>query len=428
MDGIDVDAACRSQYGRSDAYGHASSVDDAYSWACYRRAPSPSTVGQLEPVSYTTFDGHAETLVPWQGEKVAVLAKAGVSRDAGAMTRLVSALDRAYQFYAEATGRKPTPYFALNGRDTIAEVSTTCGAGCGYLGQTGVEVAEPYFESMYSGVAEHDQYDQIPFYELGRNFYFYGGQLGFPSPDVDPVGTGYAVWMRFESMAAAVVTGDATYENLRNQVASLVDVYENDPSKTFADTLAKNQSPGAYNGTDFWASLMMRLASRYGGSRFISRFLQKVAAQSSADSTAAAVSNWQQAASFAACADLASVFYTRWGFPRPDGSVSLRPPAETVPWPSQNVCEDLAGRPPQPSVTGDTSGQLPTNAPAKQGPSARCIARRHALSQIRRQLGNARARLSRIRQGTRAWNRQRRTVKRRVAEVARQRRAVRKWC
>jgi hypothetical protein len=41
-----------------------------------------------------------------------------------------------------------------------------------------------------------------------------------------------------------------------------------------------------------------------------------------------------QDASYAACTDLSSVFYVRWGFPRPDGSVTPRPPADTVPEPS----------------------------------------------------------------------------------------------
>src|SRR5205807_1224222 len=44
---------------------------------------------QLQPVSYTDFDGHAETLVPWQGEKVVVLTDPRTTRDPDVMTRLV---------------------------------------------------------------------------------------------------------------------------------------------------------------------------------------------------------------------------------------------------------------------------------------------------------------------------------------------------
>ena len=127
---------------------------------------------QLQPVSYTDFDGHAETLVPWQGEKVVVLTDPRTARDPDVMTRLVGALDRAYGYYADTTGRTPALNKSLNGRDTVAEVPHTCGAGCGYLGSTGIEVQTYYFESMYREVAQNDRYSQIPFYELGRNFWF----------------------------------------------------------------------------------------------------------------------------------------------------------------------------------------------------------------------------------------------------------------
>jgi hypothetical protein len=46
------------------------------------------------------------------------------------------------------------------------------------------------------------------------------------------------------------------------------------------------------------------------------------------------MANWEQTASYASCTDLSSVFYVRWGFPRPDGSVTPRPPADAVPEPS----------------------------------------------------------------------------------------------
>ena len=44
-------------------------------------------------------------------------------------------------------------------------------------------------------------------YELGRNFWFWSPQLQFHSPEHDVAVTGFAVWMRFRSMAAAGVRG-----------------------------------------------------------------------------------------------------------------------------------------------------------------------------------------------------------------------------
>lgn len=365
---IDVTDACRWQYGDDGAYALSSDLDHAFSWRCYLPDPSPSQVSQLSTVSYRAFDGHFETLVPWQGEEVSVLSDPAADRDPGVMTKLVSALDRAYRFYATMTGREPSPYFTLNGRTTIAQVTSTCGAGCGYLGATGVEIASPFFEGMYQA-AQGNLYDQIPFYELGRNFWFYGPQLAFRSPDQDPVISGYAVWMRYESMEGAKVGGDMPFEKFRDEVASLIDIYESNPSLTFGQTLAQNQSPGPYNGTDFWASIMMRLADRYGGEQFIRRFWERTSTLGEASSTAGAVANWVQAASYAACADLTSVFYSRWGFLRPDGSVDARPSAASVPDPAPGDCPQLPAPPPVPGPPPPQSPS-PPSAPDSARPSS----------------------------------------------------------
>jgi serralysin len=295
------------------------------------------TVQQLPPVAYTAIDGHKETLTPWQGRHVSVLVEPGVTRNPEVMTKLVQALDRAWNYYASTTGRMPGIGHSLNGRDEVAEVTSTCGAGCTYIGATGTEILTSYFESMYRQIGENDTFDQIPFYELGRSFWFWNSQLQFHSPDQDPVVTGFAVWMRFRSMAAAHVEGapfnGTPFATFAAQVAALAGQYEANPSLTFAETLAQDKSPGLYGGTDFWASLMMQLAKRHGGQKFVKRFWQHAGELPVASSTTAAVTNWVQDANYAACTDLSSVFYVRWGFPRPDGSITKRPAANTVPEP-----------------------------------------------------------------------------------------------
>jgi serralysin len=213
-------------------------------------------------------------------------------------------------------------------------VTSTCGAGCTYIGATGTEILTSYFEFMYQQIAEYNLYDQIPFYELGRSFWFWSPQLQFQPPDQDPVVTGFAVWMRFRSMTAAHVKGvpfnGIPFSTFASQVAALAGQYEADPSLTFADTLAIDSSPGLYGGTDFWASLMTQLAKRHGGQTFVERFWHHAGDLPAATSTTDAVTNWVQDASYAACTDLSPVFYVRWGFPRPDGSVTPRHRASTL--------------------------------------------------------------------------------------------------
>ena len=206
---------------------------------------------QLPPVVYTAIDGHTETLTPWQGQHVSVLVEPGVTRDprrddeAGEGARPRLGLLRPHD---RAAARRRA--HSLNGRDEIAEVTSTCGAGCTYIGATGTEILTSYFESMYQEIAQHNLYDQIPFYELGRSFWFWSPQLQFQAPDQDPVVTGFAVWMRFRSMGAAHVKGapfnGTPFATFASQVAALAGQYEADPSLTFADTLAADTSPGLY--------------------------------------------------------------------------------------------------------------------------------------------------------------------------------------
>ena len=87
---------------------------------------------------------------------------------------------------------------------TITEIQRTCGAGCGYLGATGIELMPDYFRELYDGVAKHNEIDQALPYEFGRNFWFYSPQLGYHNGvDSSAVITGYAVFMRFLAVDAA---------------------------------------------------------------------------------------------------------------------------------------------------------------------------------------------------------------------------------
>jgi serralysin len=116
---------------------------------------------QLPPVTYTAIDGHTEVLVPWQGTNVSVLVEQGPVRDPLVMNAMVGAFDAAFSYYAATTGRLPVVGHSLNGRDEIAEVTSTCGAGCTYIGATGTEILTSYFENMYQEIASGNQYDQI---------------------------------------------------------------------------------------------------------------------------------------------------------------------------------------------------------------------------------------------------------------------------
>jgi hypothetical protein len=306
-------------------------------------AATTCVVKRLASVTYAAFDGHTETLTPWEGAEVAVLVEPGIRRRRTVMTKMVCALDRAWSYYHRTTGETPSPVRTINGRTDVAEVTSSFGnAGSTFLGGAGTEIQTTFFEYGYREVKNHDLYDQIPFYEFGRSFWFWTSQLSYSPPCTagDLPTTGFAVWMRFRSMHAAGVHGaplfgtTTPFPTFRSQVRGLEGVYDANTSDTFAGTLCQDKSPGMYGGTDFWASIMMKLASVYDGQTFVSRFWHHLSSLPKATSTSGAITNWLADADYASCVDLRSVFYKRWGFPQPDGSVvDPRPAATSVPFP-----------------------------------------------------------------------------------------------
>src|SRR5690606_9933009 len=144
-------------------------------------------------------------LYPFEGNHLALLVKRE-HYDPRILSIMTDVLDRAYEYYAEATGREPTPYFQYNGKATIAAVPSSCGAGCGFLGATGIELQDSTFALLFNGVKERGEFDQTVFYELGRNYWFFSDQLEYVDPDViGSVTTGFAVFMRFMAMEATDV-------------------------------------------------------------------------------------------------------------------------------------------------------------------------------------------------------------------------------
>ena len=161
---------------------------------------------EAKAVSYTGFHGNTYELTPWEGTNVVVLTQSN-ALDVSTMRNIVENLDGAWDVYEDLTGRSPTPWPAttLNGLSTIAEVpdGETCGAGCAYLGFTGIEIASTYWNILYDGVMSANEYDQVLFFELGRNFWLYSEQLGA----IEPFVTGFAIANRFVSMNEIDVAG-----------------------------------------------------------------------------------------------------------------------------------------------------------------------------------------------------------------------------
>lgn len=287
---------------------------------------SPTTLAQQPTkIPYTSFQGEALERHATNGQKVA-FAVADRGTDPAVLKKALKVFDAAYACYAEATGREPADRkeSTWHGCTLIAEVEKTCGAGCAYLGTRGIEIMPDHLQILLTGIATKNQYDQVLFYELGRNFWFYGDQLEYQSADAKTgsVTTGFAVFMRFVAMEAAGVEGgpfqDRPFAEFKAAVEGLVDTYEQDPKWNWQNTLREAKGvPSKFQlgATDLFASFCFRLMREFGGTAYIGRLWREAGNCPAAKTTQDAIDNFVVAASLAAKRDLSPVFVGQWRWP-----------------------------------------------------------------------------------------------------------------
>lgn len=274
----------------------------------------------------TTLYGYA-----WAGKYVVVMTPASTtaSLDPATMTTLVASLDKIWSYYLDATGQAPFPDSddTYNGLDVIGVVpddTPICGIACSNIGANGTSILDQYFGTLYSEIGS-GSLDQVLPYEFGRNFWFYGNQLGYTAND--PVMTGFAVFMRFQSMNVERIPGGPfngrPFSQFQSDVEGLVDVYESDAaSYTWQSTLGSPtgvtfavDGGQTYGASDLLASILFRLMKHYGGDAFASHFWRAAASQPAAASTPDAVDNFVIAASLAAAANLTGEFTGEFRWP-----------------------------------------------------------------------------------------------------------------
>jgi len=262
--------------------------------------------------TYTTMSGGTQTAYAWQGNKVAISAMTDTLHDPS-MAAWLGTLDLAYDYYKLCTGQDPTPYFQYNGKLSIAQVnSTVCGgAACGYLGSTGIEIMTPYFYKCYDPLRNQGLYNQVPFYELGRNFWYYGNKLNYGTYDL---ATGYAIFMRFKSMAYANAPGapfgQMPFDTFKEAVRMNMDIYLADTNYTWTNTFGAGQSVnGGFGGlSDLFASLYMYLDARTCNDQWTKNFWKFAAQQPNAQSVQDAVDNFIVASSLASNENQVALF------------------------------------------------------------------------------------------------------------------------
>lgn len=257
-----------------------------------------------EIVMYTDMGGKQLPRYAWRGKKMILLSESG-SLNRTTMKTWVDGLDAAYEYYTKCTGREPDRFSTIEGLSTLADVPSTCGAGCGWLGGTGVEFQHDYFVGAYNELLTKGKFYDLNFYELGRNFWFYGGKISMGNGD--PTCTGYAIFMRTAIPEnIGLDAEDDTDAIIRGQF----DTYMKN-GYTFENTIHVNQGVD-WGATDLFASFCLKLYDTYG-KEFLENVWKFVGNRPDAANESEAVSNFIIACSQAVRKNLCDTFeHWRW--------------------------------------------------------------------------------------------------------------------
>ena len=265
-------------------------------------------------------------LTTWTGKHVVFLTVDG-TLDPGLMGQWVARLDAGWELYTDLTGREPRPFKQVDGKVTIAAVPSgelTCGAGCGYVGATGIELAMFYAQNYPELKVRPAAMPHYVFYEMGRNFYTFENRHSC-------FVTGFAVFMRYVCMdALRCEDGDAgtrkTIEGVEPLLATsglgFLDLFTT-LGVGEKVSLIKDAGGQVINPSDQpvrYASAMLRLRRQHGGDAWVKRFFHELATcpEFPPDTAEGALKQgwyWLLCASVAAGTDLAPVFAGDWKLP-----------------------------------------------------------------------------------------------------------------
>jgi hypothetical protein len=265
-------------------------------------------------------------LTPWIGRNVVFLTTDD-TLDQGLMGIWVSRLDAGWQVYANLTGRVPSPSRQFEGKVTIAAVpgyDLTCGAGCGFVGATGIELAM-FYDHNYPELKTHPKaMPHYVFYEMGRNYYTFGDRHSCFI-------TGFAVFMRYVCMDALQCEDTDAHTRM---VIEGVEPMFSASGLSFLDLFTtvgmgekvsriKDGRGEVIEPSDqpvCYASAMLRLRRQNGGDAWLKRFFHQLATcpTSNPDTKEGALYqswHWLLCSSVAAQKDLSPVFAGEWKLP-----------------------------------------------------------------------------------------------------------------
>jgi hypothetical protein len=270
-------------------------------------------------VEYRDFKRNTHRLYPWEGRNIILLTESR-DHDPELIGRLIDIFDQTFDYFARVTGRKPNTHYAMNNKNTIAEVPKTCGTGCGMVGSTGVEITRSSFAGHLKDLKQDGQIRSLIMWEFGRNFFFYEGQMRYKSPDGIGYRNTFAAVMRTLVFRDEKLPMQSFMVEVSESHDEVLDSYVADNSSDFDNTLRINAGTGSSKdgGWKLLAAMIIRLHSEYGAEAFNARFWQAMGRQPKADTTQDAVDNFARAACVAAGKNLTGLLRGTWKLPVSD--------------------------------------------------------------------------------------------------------------
>jgi hypothetical protein len=274
-------------------------------------------------IDYRDFNRITHQLFPWEGKNVMLLTESA-DHDPELIARLIQIFDTTFDYFVRVSGRKPSLYYTLNNKPTIAEVPKTCGAGCGMIGATGIEMTRSSFAGHLKDLQQDGTIRSLIMWEFGRNFFFYDKQMRYQKPDGIGIKNTFADVMRTLAFRDQNLPMQPFMVKVSESHEKLLKSYIDDELSNFDNTLRVNESSHLTKneGWKLLAAMIIQLHRDYGGEKFITRFWQTMARQPHALTTQDAVDNFARAASIAAERNLVGLFRGPWKLPVSDSAAN----------------------------------------------------------------------------------------------------------
>lgn len=296
-----------------------------------------TTISYIAPKSNQLPNQIKLDLYPWESKHFVLLT---ISNEHNPLIigKLLAALDRSSELYDQITGNFPkySPATSIwsrtiNGKSVIAEIPSqnglnsweliSCGGNaCTAVSTLGIEIRWEVLQTTLWLIEHLDVYDQTLFYELGRTFWpqnTCASKLSFKVND--PTITGFAVLMRYVIMNELKLPIGSEEERSGTDHERLIIGLEQKLAErselNLSNLFLENKVIDGFDRNANWASIMMYLGKNYGGANFYQKFFANCNRLSTPISDAAAITNWQLQAEYAAGRELTAVFKTRWKQP-----------------------------------------------------------------------------------------------------------------